>query len=114
MIEEALAKLRPANLHPDFAHDLLGFVDKQVGLEHVLIVLSADHGMAELPEYMAAQGMVTGRLTTDVVLAAAQEIAARQFGANTTDALALLANAGVLAPQVADELIAASTQQGSE
>jgi len=29
--------------------ELLAFVDKQIGLEHTLIVLSADHGAAEVP-----------------------------------------------------------------
>ena len=60
--------------------DLLQFVDEQVGMEHVLIVLSADHGMAELPEYMAEQGMETGRLTTDLVTTMAAEAAKALFG----------------------------------
>ncbi len=47
--------------------DLLQFIDDEVGMQHVLIVLSADHGMAELPEYMSEQGMDAGRLTTDRV-----------------------------------------------
>ena len=36
--------------------DLLTFVDKTIGLENTLIVLSADHGMAEMPEYMGELG----------------------------------------------------------
>jgi predicted AlkP superfamily pyrophosphatase or phosphodiesterase len=51
--------------------EFLAFVDAQVGLEHTLIVLSADHGMAELPEYKTEQGYDAGRLTPDVILAAA-------------------------------------------
>jgi predicted AlkP superfamily pyrophosphatase or phosphodiesterase len=55
--------------------DLLGFIDDQLGLDRVLIVLSADHGMAEIPEFMAQQGIEAGRLTTDVVFEAAERIA---------------------------------------
>jgi heat shock protein HslJ len=42
--------------------ELLRFVDEQVGLENTLIVLSADHGAPEAPEYMASFGMNVGRL----------------------------------------------------
>jgi predicted AlkP superfamily pyrophosphatase or phosphodiesterase len=58
----------------------LAFIDKQVGLEHTLIVLSADHGIAEMPEYMAERGMDTGRLTPDVILAAVKRISQARFG----------------------------------
>lgn len=43
--------------------ELFKFVDQKVGLENTLIVLSADHGAPEAPEYMAEMGMTTGRLT---------------------------------------------------
>jgi len=42
--------------------DLLKFVDENVGLQNTLIVLSADHGVPEAPEYMAENGMAVGRL----------------------------------------------------
>jgi arylsulfatase A-like enzyme len=42
--------------------DLLRFVDGEVGLEHTLIVFSADHGAPEAAEYMAQKGMAVGRL----------------------------------------------------
>ncbi|OUR85021.1 alkaline phosphatase [Colwellia psychrerythraea] len=38
---------------------LLTFIDKKVGLEHTLIVLSADHGAAEVPAYLSSLGMKT-------------------------------------------------------
>ena len=60
--------------------DLLADVDETVGLRHTLVVLSADHGMAELPEYKAEIGFDAGRLTTDVVLAAAERIAEQRYG----------------------------------
>jgi predicted AlkP superfamily pyrophosphatase or phosphodiesterase len=59
---------------------LFRFVDERVGLEHVLIVLSADHGMPELPEYMSEQGMEAGRLTTDMVTTMAANAARDLFG----------------------------------
>ena len=42
---------------------LLKYVEDKVGLDNTLIVLSADHGSAEAPEYMASIGMETGRLS---------------------------------------------------
>jgi len=58
---------------------LLAFVDRHVGLDHTLIVLSADHGMAEAPEYMAERGFDAGRLTPDVILEAVDKIAYQRF-----------------------------------
>lgn len=42
--------------------DLFKFVDENVGLKNTLIVLSADHGVPEAPEYMAEKGMAVDRL----------------------------------------------------
>ena len=42
---------------------LLLFVDEKVGLKNTLIVLSADHGSPEAPEYAAGLGMEVGCLT---------------------------------------------------
>ena len=42
--------------------NLFEFVDETVGLKNTLIVLCADHGAPEAPEYMAAQGMAVDRL----------------------------------------------------
>jgi predicted AlkP superfamily pyrophosphatase or phosphodiesterase len=39
--------------------DLLKFIDKKVGLDNTLIVLSADHGAAEVPAYLSTLGMET-------------------------------------------------------
>ncbi len=43
--------------------ELFKFVDDKVGLDNTLIVLSADHGAPEAPEYMASLGMKTGRIS---------------------------------------------------
>ena len=37
--------------------DLLAFVDEKVGLEHTLVVLSADHGAPEAPGYLNQMGI---------------------------------------------------------
>jgi len=39
--------------------ELLTFIDKKVGLNNTLIVLSADHGAAEVPAYLSTLGMKT-------------------------------------------------------
>ncbi|MBI9063529.1 MAG: alkaline phosphatase family protein, partial [Marinilabiliaceae bacterium] len=48
--------------------DLFKFVDEQVGLDNTLIVLSADHGMCEAPEYMQELGFDVGRLTSETIV----------------------------------------------
>lgn len=60
--------------------ELLDFVDKQIGLEHTLVVLSSDHGMAEMPEYATELGYPAGRLFGDQVLELARGISGRLFG----------------------------------
>ena len=59
--------------------DLLKFIDNTVGLKHTLIVLSADHGMADMPEYMTELGYAAGRLDPDEIVAAANQ-AGQQLG----------------------------------
>jgi predicted AlkP superfamily pyrophosphatase or phosphodiesterase len=59
--------------------DLVKFIDKRVGLEQTLIVLSADHGMADMPEYMSALGYDAGRLVPGEIVAAANQ-AGRRLG----------------------------------
>ena len=60
--------------------DLLAFVESKVGLKHTLIVLSADHGMAEMPEFMAEKGLAVGRIHTEDVIKAVNEIGLAKFG----------------------------------
>lgn len=45
--------------------DLFAFVEARVGLEHTLIVLSADHGGVEAPEQAEAIGISAGRVPLD-------------------------------------------------
>jgi predicted AlkP superfamily pyrophosphatase or phosphodiesterase len=63
--------------------DLFKFIDKQIGLENTLIVFSADHGMAEMPEYATELGYDAGRLYSDEVLAMAKESSTALFGSGT-------------------------------
>jgi predicted AlkP superfamily pyrophosphatase or phosphodiesterase len=60
--------------------DFLSFVDQSVGLENTLVILSADHGMPEAPEVLAAQGMVVGRLDPEVLRELSEKIAEEKFG----------------------------------
>jgi predicted AlkP superfamily pyrophosphatase or phosphodiesterase len=59
--------------------DLFKFIDKTIGLQHTLIVLSADHGMADMPEYMTELGYPAGRLVPEEIVAAANK-AGQRFG----------------------------------
>jgi predicted AlkP superfamily pyrophosphatase or phosphodiesterase len=61
--------------------DLFAFIDQTVGLKHTLVVLSADHGMADMPEYMTGLGFRAGRLEPDQIVAAANK-AGQTFGVN--------------------------------
>jgi predicted AlkP superfamily pyrophosphatase or phosphodiesterase len=60
--------------------DLLAFVDEAVGLHHTLIVLSADHGMPEMPEAMAEAGLRVGRLGPEDILGRAKQAALEHTG----------------------------------
>jgi predicted AlkP superfamily pyrophosphatase or phosphodiesterase len=59
--------------------DLFAFIDKTVGLKHTLIVLAADHGMADMPEYMTELGYKAGRLDPEKIVAAANKVG-QKFG----------------------------------
>lgn len=58
---------------------LLDTVDEEVGLEHVLVVLSSDHGVAEPPGEVLAEGGDAGRVSLAAACAspAAKAVAAR-------------------------------------
>ena len=47
--------------------DLFRYVDTHVGLDNTLIILSADHGMCEAPEFMKSWGFEVGRLTSATI-----------------------------------------------
>ncbi|MCP4769663.1 MAG: alkaline phosphatase family protein [Gammaproteobacteria bacterium] len=62
--------------------DLFKFIDQRIGLDNTLIVFSADHGMAEMPEYATELGYEAGRYYGDDVLATAREISSTLFGSD--------------------------------
>jgi predicted AlkP superfamily pyrophosphatase or phosphodiesterase len=45
--------------------ELFQTIDQEVGLDHTLIVLSADHGAPEAPEYASEIGIAAGRFSFD-------------------------------------------------
>ncbi|WP_170473257.1 alkaline phosphatase family protein [Ruegeria arenilitoris] len=45
--------------------NLFSFIDERIGLEHVLIVLSADHGTTDAPGYLDSVGIQTGLVVPD-------------------------------------------------
>jgi hypothetical protein len=59
---------------------LLAAIDKQVGLRNSLIVLTADHGVAPLPETQSAHKLPGGRLSTADLVDSIQGALARRFG----------------------------------
>jgi predicted AlkP superfamily pyrophosphatase or phosphodiesterase len=59
--------------------DLFRFIDKEIGLDKTLIVLAADHGMAEMPEYATELGHDAGRIYGDEVLSSARELSAKLY-----------------------------------
>ena len=59
--------------------DFLAFIDAKVGLERTLIVLSADHGMPEAPEVLAAEGMHVGRIDPMELVEIARRVGREDF-----------------------------------
>jgi len=60
--------------------ELFKYIDKTVGLDNTLIVLSADHGMADMPEYMTELGYEVGRIKQEDIIQLANEVGKKQFG----------------------------------
>jgi arylsulfatase A-like enzyme len=59
---------------------LLGAVDKRLGLDNVIVVLTADHGVAPMPEYMRENRMPGGRTPAKAIRAAVQDALAQKYG----------------------------------
>lgn len=57
-----------------------GFLDQRVGLDNVLIVMTADHGFPNVPEYAKARGFDAGRLDSEKMLAALEQHLGSKFG----------------------------------
>ena len=59
---------------------LFAAVDAQVGAENVLVVLTADHGFMNVPEFSAARGFDAGRVDPSDVRNAVNAAAEKKFG----------------------------------
>jgi predicted AlkP superfamily pyrophosphatase or phosphodiesterase len=61
----------------------LAFLDAQVGLEHCTIVLTEDHGVSPMPEWINASGssVASGRLDADKILNDCEGATVQAFGA---------------------------------
>ncbi len=60
---------------------LLEMIDKRVGLDRVLVVFTSDHGVAPLPEVVAAQRLPGGRITQDDLFGPIRKALEERFGA---------------------------------
>jgi predicted AlkP superfamily pyrophosphatase or phosphodiesterase len=59
---------------------LLAFVDRRVGLDNVLVVLTSDHGVSPVPEFLTERKMPGGRLQAQEIRNEVQEALAQRFG----------------------------------
>jgi predicted AlkP superfamily pyrophosphatase or phosphodiesterase len=60
--------------------DLFAVIDKEVGLDKTLLVLSADHGGPEYPEFLTKQKIDTGRVTEAKILEVAKRAVRKKYG----------------------------------
>lgn len=61
--------------------DLFSYIDQRIGLENTVIILTADHGVAPIPEQMAEFGL-GGRYKSGAVVEAVQKALEDKFGAD--------------------------------
>jgi predicted AlkP superfamily pyrophosphatase or phosphodiesterase len=73
---------------------LFAFVDKQVGLRNTVIVLSADHGAADIPEVLASSGFHADRFGGEPLRNSVNAAMKKRFG-TTHDLVASLTPPGV-------------------
>ncbi len=74
-------EVRDMALHVDRSiGKLVEFLDRRIGLGKVVIVLTADHGVAPLPEVQAERRMPGGRLAPKAILDAVQKALVERFG----------------------------------
>jgi predicted AlkP superfamily pyrophosphatase or phosphodiesterase len=59
---------------------LLSRVDRLVGLQHVLVVLTADHGVAPVPEFAKQMGLNAGRMTSNQLFGPIQTALETSYG----------------------------------
>jgi predicted AlkP superfamily pyrophosphatase or phosphodiesterase len=60
--------------------DLFAFLDQRLGLDNILITLSADHGFMNIPEYSTSRNLDAGGIDPEKMIQAANEALSRKFG----------------------------------
>jgi hypothetical protein len=61
--------------------DFFTFLDKKIGLQNVLITLTADHGVAPIPETSVARKMPGGRVNSKALRQSVEDRLVQQYGA---------------------------------
>jgi predicted AlkP superfamily pyrophosphatase or phosphodiesterase len=61
--------------------DFFRFLDREIGLAHCLFVLTSDHGVSPIPQYLAAHanGPVINRFSASAIVAAAESVLTARF-----------------------------------
>ena len=73
--------MRDISVRTDVLLDrLFRFLDSQVGMDKVLVVLTADHGVSPMPEVQAARRMPGGRMPARIVQDTVQAALAARYG----------------------------------
>lgn len=60
--------------------DLFAFLDKEVGLDNVIITLSADHGFMNIPEFSSSRHLDAGRIDPEKLIEATNAALVAKFG----------------------------------
>lgn len=71
--------------------DFLSYLDRRFKRGDVVLVLTADHGAAPLPEYMQSQGFEAGRIKSKALGDAVEAALSARFGAPNADSKWVLA-----------------------
>jgi predicted AlkP superfamily pyrophosphatase or phosphodiesterase len=60
--------------------DLFSYLDQRVGLDNVMITLSADHGFMNIPEYSSSRRLDAGRIDPDKMIADVNATLSQKYG----------------------------------
>ena len=60
--------------------ELVGYLEQRVGLDNVLLMLSADHGFMNIPEYSSSRRLDAGRIDPDKMIADTNAALSAKFG----------------------------------
>ena len=60
--------------------ELFAFIDQRIGLQNVLITLSADHGFMNIPEFSASRRLDAGRIDPDKMIEGVNAALSAKFG----------------------------------